>query len=300
MFSNDVIQEIQAVARDLGVEPAALLAIAEIESGGKAFALVQGRREPLIRFEGHYFDRRLPAAKRDMARAAGLASPTAGAVANPSSQAARWALLERAAAIDSKSAHESVSWGLGQVMGAHWAWLGYASVDALVAEARDSVAGQARLMARYIDKAGLVPAIRGRDWAAFARGYNGPDYRRHGYDRKIATAYARYGAKRPEDRAPPSAQPAAGANLRVGMRGEAVLELQTMLTALGFPAARDGVFGPATEAAVRKFQAAFRLAVDGIAGPKTRAAIDVALRSPGGSTGFWTWLAAWLAAWLRR
>ena len=45
-------------------------------------------------------------------------------------------------------------------MGAHWAWLGFADVDALVAEARSGAAGQARLMARYIKKAGLVTAIR--------------------------------------------------------------------------------------------------------------------------------------------
>jgi hypothetical protein len=43
-------------------------------------------------------------------------------------------------------------------MGAHWAWLGFDSVDALVEEARSGAAGQARLMARYIEKAGLAEA----------------------------------------------------------------------------------------------------------------------------------------------
>jgi len=253
MFSEDVRKEIAAAADGLGLEPAALLAIAEVESAGKAFATVRGRAEPLIRFEGHYFDRRLPVDKREAARQAGLASPEAGRIANPAGQAARWAMLERAAAIDRKSAYESVSWGLGQVMGVHWAWLGYASVDALVAEARESVAGQARLMAHYIDKAGLVGAVNARDWAAFARGYNGPDYKRQGYDRKIAAAYRKYA----------SAGGAAAASddrqrtqlLRRGARGEAVRDLQTMLTALGYPATSDGVFGPDTESAVRKFQA---------------------------------------------
>jgi hypothetical protein len=88
-----------------------------------------------------------------------------------------------------------VSWGIGQVMGAHWAWLGYADVDALVAEARCGVAGQVRLMARYIEKAGLAAAVRRRDWEAFARGYNGPQYRRYGYHRKIAAAYHRFRAE---------------------------------------------------------------------------------------------------------
>jgi N-acetylmuramidase len=200
MFTQETISEIAAVARELGIEPAALLAVAEVESGGKAFATVEGRLEPLIRFEGHYFDRRLTPAKRQAARRQGLASPLAGAVVNPASQAERWKLLARASAIDRKAALESVSWGLGQVMGAHWAWLDYASVEALADEARNSVAGQARLMARYIAKAGLRAALIGRDWHAFARGYNGPTYRRFGYHTKIAAAYKRHAATQSRNR----------------------------------------------------------------------------------------------------
>ena len=52
MFSDETRSEIERVAERIGVEPAALLAIAEVESGGKAFAIVGGRPEPLIRFEG--------------------------------------------------------------------------------------------------------------------------------------------------------------------------------------------------------------------------------------------------------
>lgn len=115
MFTTEVRNEIETDASRIGVEPAALLAIAEVEAAGRAYATVNGRKEPLIRFEGHYFDRRLPAAKRSAARDAGLADPKSGAVKNPASQAARWAMLARAAAIDHKAAHESVSWGLGQV-----------------------------------------------------------------------------------------------------------------------------------------------------------------------------------------
>jgi hypothetical protein len=206
MFTDETRRQIATIAKDLGVEPEALLAIAEVESGGKGFAIVDGRPEPLIRFEGHYFDRRLSAADRERARASGLASPTAGAIANPRTQAGRWALLAKACAIDAKAANESVSWGIGQVMGAHWAWLGYADVEKLVAEARGSIAGQIRLMARYIEKAGLAAAVRRRDWDAFARGYNGPQYRRHGYHRKIAAAYHRFRAESDEPLPAPEAR----------------------------------------------------------------------------------------------
>jgi hypothetical protein len=286
MFNDETRIEIERVADRIGVEKAALLAIAEVESAGKAFAMVGGRKEPLIRFEGHYFDRRLPVAKRAGARAAGLAEPKAGSVKNPASQAARWALLARAAAIDHKAAHESVSWGLGQVMGAHWAWLGYADVDALVAEARAGVGGQAALMARYIDKAGLTDAIRNRDWATFARGYNGPDYKRHGYDRKIAAAYARYA-----DGAPAGARPAP---LRAGSRGGPVHDLQARLTHAGYVVGQDGIFGGETERAVRAFQTAQGLAIDGIAGPETMSALEREWLAQSVSPCFWPWFATWL------
>ncbi|MBE3584820.1 MAG: peptidoglycan-binding protein [Thermoanaerobacter sp.] len=58
--------------------------------------------------------------------------------------------------------------------------------------------------------------------------------------------------------------------IRLGSRGEAVARLQTILNDLGFNAGRvDGIFGPGTEAAVKRFQASHGLLVDGIVGPQT-------------------------------
>jgi N-acetylmuramidase len=207
MFDADTVAAIRAVATTLHIDPAALLAIAEVESGGQAYAVVDGRKEPLIRFEGHYFDRRLSAKDQTKARALGLSAPVAGAIANPRTQEARWRLLARAAEIDSKAAYESCSWGVGQVMGAHWEWLGFGSVMELVELCRRDVAGQVELMARYIDKAGLGPSLRDKDWTAFARGYNGPGYKKAGYHTKIEAAFRRYSAAAPA--ATPAQTPAA-------------------------------------------------------------------------------------------
>lgn len=279
MFSKDTIEALTKVAMKNGIEPAALLALADVESAGRAFALVGGKREPLIRFEGHYFDRRLPGAARAAARAEGLASPEDGAVANPATQGARWRLLRRAEAIDRRAARESTSWGLGQVMGAHWAWLGYGDVDALVAEARDGVAGQARLMVRYIDKAGLADAVRDHDWRAVARGYNGPAHARNGYAARLARAFRRHAGG--DARSPTSTV------LRRGMRGTAVRDLQRLLVAHGHPVAVDGAFGPETARAVAAFQRDQGLAVDAVIGPRTRAAL--AGKAPLARLGAWLW-----------
>jgi hypothetical protein len=293
MFTRDTRAEIEKVAQEFGIEPAALLAVAEVESGGSVFAMIDDREEPLIRFEGHYLDRRLSGDALARARADGLASPNAGAVRNPASQAARWRLLQRAAEIDRKAAYESVSWGLGQVMGAHWAWLGFADVDALVAEAREGAAGQARLMARFIDKTGLTDAIRSQDWEAFAHAYNGPGFRRNAYHTKLAAAYRRH--KGGEGVPAGSGVPAL---LAEGSVGEAVRDLQQNLSALGYPLAVDGIFGTATEEAVRAFQSDHQLGADGVAGPSTLAAIGKAL--PFGGGGWWRTIWQKMKEWFGR
>lgn len=281
MFSKHTTNEIEKAAREFRLEPKALLAIAEIESAGQVFARIDGRNEPLIRFEGHYFDRRLTGDKQARAREAGLAAPEAGAIANPRGQAARWELLGRAAAFDHQAAYESTSWGLGQVMGSHWLWLGFDNVDALVEEARSGAAGQARLMARYIDRAGLADALNGHDWEAVGHGYNGPGFRKNAYHIKLAEAYRRHvDGTASSDRI-----------LQVGARGELVAELQDALLALGYPVDADGIYGPGTAKAVQKFQAEHGLAADGIAGPQTQAALRKSLQPAG---GWWDAFTGWL------
>lgn len=63
-----------------------------------------------------------------------------------------------------------------------------------------------------------------------------------------------------------------GRTLSQGMSGEDVRQLQIRVA--GYPGygavlAIDGVFGPATKAAVTRFQQAYGLAADGVAGPQT-------------------------------
>lgn len=67
-----------------------------------------------------------------------------------------------------------------------------------------------------------------------------------------------------------------GSPLRIGSSGDYVIVLQRMLNRIGrnYPAiprisSVDGIFGPQTEAAVRKFQSIFNLTSDGIVGRST-------------------------------
>jgi len=270
MFDKELINEITQIAYDYGLEPAALMAVVEVESNGKTGVMVNGCLEPLIRFEGHYFYRLLTNAKRNLAIVRGLASTKAGSVKNPIRQAARWGLLKRAEEIDRTAALSSCSWGIGQVMGAHWRWLEYASIDALVVEARSGVTGQIRLMMRYIQKAKLIVKLKRHDWAGFARAYNGPAYHRYKYHTKMKAAYEKFVAL------PNSVHVYEPISLRhqikvlqFGSHGEDVVQLQADLNKLGFALAADGDFGLATEIALKQFQRQNRLMVDGVFGPKS-------------------------------
>lgn len=69
----------------------------------------------------------------------------------------------------------------------------------------------------------------------------------------------------------PPAKPTTNATLQKGSTGDAVKTLQKVL-AKWYPdmkLAVDGIFGPATDAAVRRLQQNSGLVVDGIVGPKT-------------------------------
>jgi peptidoglycan hydrolase-like protein with peptidoglycan-binding domain len=68
--------------------------------------------------------------------------------------------------------------------------------------------------------------------------------------------------------------------LQEGDRGGRVVRLQQLLNDRGFNLGVDGIFGNATDRAVKTFQKRQGLEVDGIVGPKTAAALQTAYQAP--------------------
>lgn len=254
MFDNDSYNAIVSVANNYNIEPAKLLAVTQVESGGTPFWNINGRKMPVIRFEGHYFYRLLSNDQRAKAVKQGLASPVAGAIKNPRDATARYELLNRARAINRDAANMSVSWGVGQVMGENWKALGYASVDQLVQSATSSINGQVELMVKFIIKNNLLDELQSKNWAAFAKRYNGPSYKTNKYDVQLAAAYKKF----------------AGAKTRGEVVAVETKTLQKQLKKVGaYDGKIDGEFGPKTETAVKTFQAANGLEADGEVGSIT-------------------------------
>ena len=72
--------------------------------------------------------------------------------------------------------------------------------------------------------------------------------------------------------------------IKKGSKGQDVIELQHALKTLGFNVGvSDGVFGPATELQVEKFQESVELHPDGIVGKGTLREINDALEAAGES-----------------
>lgn len=260
-----VLDAVAKAAAIYGVPPHHLAAVVAVESGGHVFAKVDGQEEPLIRWEGHYFDRLVPKSLQDEARQSRLASPKAGAIKNPASQQDRWTnLLRPAMEVAANAALQSCSWGVGQVMGSHWKSLGYSSVEALVEGARSGVDGQIDLMMRFIVENHLLDELREGDWKGFAYAYNGSSYVKNQYDLKMRQAAAYYSKLFDPQAAPKEQRPV----LKIGDRGPWVIDLQTRIGA-----DPDGIFGQDTRNAVIDIQKERGLRVDGKVGPQTWASI---------------------------
>ena len=265
-------RSLKTVADKHGISLPALVAVVNVESAGQIFAKDVAEDAPVIRWEGHYFYRLLKGSKRDAAVRAGLAASKAGAVKNPRSQRGRYDMLERGITIDKVAALSSISIGVGQVMGSHWKTLGFEHPEKMFDLAETGLAGQVDIMCRFIVHFDLKDEIDRLDWSGFARGYNGPAYRKNAYHTKMAKAYT--AALRLLRQEAPEKLPSAATMLRMGSQGARVREVQQLLRRAGYTVTVDGDFGPSTKKAVSAFQKASKITVDGVVGPKTFEALQ--------------------------
>lgn len=157
----------------IDVEPEALAAFVEVESGGKGFDETTGRI--IIQFEPSWFRKFEP-----------YAPSGAWNVNGVEQQAKEWIAFNDAWKISPQSAMLATSIGLGQIMGFHWKRLGYSSVGEMWDDAKSGEDRQIYQMAEFIrTDPTLIDAIKRKDWHTIAVRYNGAGYM------KIAEKYGR-------------------------------------------------------------------------------------------------------------
>ncbi|WP_455671595.1 N-acetylmuramidase domain-containing protein [Phocaeicola sp.] len=185
-----VEKDFDLVAKLLDCEIAALKAVQKVETGGKGGFFAPGK--PAILFEGHIFWSQLK--KRGI-------NPESHVAGNENILYPKWEKghykggmgeydrLEQARKINREAADASASWGMFQIMGFNYAACGESSVESFVNAMCESELKQLVLSARFIKQGGMLPALQSKNWAEFAKRYNGPAYAQNSYDEKLAKAY---------------------------------------------------------------------------------------------------------------
>ena len=103
-----------------------------------------------------------------------------------------WTQLVNARRVNEQGANMGTFWGMFQIGGFNYKLCGCESVDEFVKLMSYSELEQLELFATFITNTGMLNDLKNRNWAAFARKYNGASYARRGYHTKMARAYARF------------------------------------------------------------------------------------------------------------
>lgn len=185
---------LKALSKQYGVEPAVIMAIQTVESGGNGF-FSDGR--PKILFEGHIFWKELKKAGKD---------PNALRSGNENIIYPKWDSsqysggtkeydrLARAEKIHKEAAYKATSWGEFQIMGFNHSTVGYSDVFSFVEAMKVPNGASLKAVMEFVKNNNLLRHVQGssKNWAAFAKGYNGPGYAKNQYDKKLASAFARF------------------------------------------------------------------------------------------------------------
>jgi hypothetical protein len=170
----------------LGVGEDELHAFIDVETRGSGF---DEQRRPRILCERHKFYKYLPASKRAKAVNAGLANKTPGGYGKEADQ---YGKLAKMIEIDEHAALLSCSWGLGQIMGFNHKLAGYDTVKAMIEDFKEDEEYHLQAAVTFILKTKLDDELRAHNWAGFAKGYNGENYKINQYDVRLRDAYAKW------------------------------------------------------------------------------------------------------------
>jgi hypothetical protein len=177
--------DFRAAAAELGVEAEAIQAVSQVETKRHAF---DERGRPTILFERHYFCRLTYG--RFTASHPIISQPTATPTGGYGSFSGQYSKLQEAYNLDRDAALCSASWGRFQIMGANFRSSGFSNVSNFVnAMTQSELAHLTAFVSHVQSSTSLLAALRKKDWATFARHYNGPKYQDSNYDGRMQSAY---------------------------------------------------------------------------------------------------------------
>ncbi len=182
------------VAEELGVEIAAIKAVVSIEAGSSMKGF-WAPGVPVINFDqAMYIKVRSRAPSKEGAKGEKVPEGLSGYALR------EWTQLINARKTNAQGANMGTFWGMFQIGGFNYKQCGCSSVDEFVYLMSYSELEQLELFAAFITNGGMLTDLKNKNWAAFARKYNGAGYKKRGYDTKMAAAYRKFkAAEKTED-----------------------------------------------------------------------------------------------------
>ena len=164
------------------IDPLVGQTLIEVESGGRAFGPDD---KPLIRFENHIFKGKLgndalyyrhfqhgsPVWTGHKWRR-GEGDPWREV--HTDNQADEYAVFQLALSLSRQAAYESISMGLGQIMGFNARRVGFPSAEAMFANFHNEAMQVLGFINFFLSDPQLAQAVQSKDWRTIARLYNGP------------------------------------------------------------------------------------------------------------------------------
>lgn len=178
--------DFELVSKEIGVEVAAMKAVVSIEAGS-AMKGFWAPGVPVINFDRTMYNKYR--GKADSKVGAKGEKVPAGLSGYSLRQ---WTQLINARKVNAQGANMGTFWGMFQIGGFNYRLCGCSSVDEMVRLMSTSELEQLQLFATFLVNTGMVKDLKAKNWASFARKYNGTGYARRGYHTKMANAYARF------------------------------------------------------------------------------------------------------------
>lgn len=187
-YSRLTDADFKLVADELDIEVAAMKAVVIIEAGEKMEGFA-APGIPIVNFDASMW-------KKFGTKGSGKGDPNATVPKGISGHALKeWTQLTNARKKNVDGANMSTFWGMFQIGGFNYKKCDCNSVGEFVERMSYSELEQLELFARFITNSGMVNDIKNKNWAAFARKYNGPNYAKRGYHTKMARAYQKFKKK---------------------------------------------------------------------------------------------------------
>lgn len=188
-YSKLTDEDFRIVAEELGVEVAAIKAVVSIEAG-TAMKGFWAPGVPVVNFERSMYNRYRNSVRSPGSKGEKVPQGLAGYALQ------EWTQLVNARKVNADAANMGTFWGMFQIGGFNYRLCGCESVGEMVTLMSYSELEQLELFATFIENAGMLPDLKAKNWAGFARKYNGASYARRGYHTKMAAAYRKFSAQK--------------------------------------------------------------------------------------------------------